>query len=105
MNESDAQAAVRVAREILDGSTPLLWGCRRKSCGRSNAWALPEWSRSPRSSPSNQRQITCRSTRTNGRCESSGGPVKKEEEIAGFTEWARESAWLRVGRSYGKFGE
>jgi hypothetical protein len=32
MSESDAQAAVRIASEILDGSTPVLLGCRR-ICG------------------------------------------------------------------------
>jgi len=32
MSESDAQLALRIAREILDGSTPVLLGCRR-ICG------------------------------------------------------------------------
>jgi hypothetical protein len=29
MIESDEQAALRIAREILDGSTPILLGCHR----------------------------------------------------------------------------
>ncbi|HEY7116803.1 MAG TPA: hypothetical protein VH475_09465 [Tepidisphaeraceae bacterium] len=32
MSESDAQVALRIAREILDGSAPVLLGCRR-ICG------------------------------------------------------------------------
>jgi hypothetical protein len=29
MKESDIQAVVRIARDIVDGTTPILLGCRR----------------------------------------------------------------------------
>ena len=104
MNESDAQAAVRVAREILDGSTPLLWGCRR-ICGPIQCLGLARMEPFATFIAVESETDHLPINPDERKLWNPQVLVKKEEEIAGFTEWARESVLAASRAVIRKFGE
>ena len=104
MSESDAQLALRIARDILDGSTPILLGCRR-ICGAIHRLGIdrdePFVSFIGVESETDHLPIDPEERKLwNAQV-----LVEKDEEIARATEWAKDMVLAASRAVVQQFGE